>query len=219
MPVRKMSIGKIPYLGAFALCTEKFAFFPSGIPFKKEEAEKALGVHVVKGSISQSPILGLLAAGNSNGVVCSDIFEVSDGELVGAGAKVEYLRGNYTAFGNLVLANDFGALVNPDLPEDVMNSIERALGVEVRRGTLARIKNVGAVGVATNKGVMVHPDATEEELKDVEGALHVPASVGTACAGLKFVGLCVVANSKGALAGSTTTGPELGRIESSLGFI
>jgi translation initiation factor 6 len=43
--------------------------------------------------------------------------------------------------------------------------------------------------------------------------------VGTACAGLKFVGLCVVANSKGALAGSSTTGPELGRIESSLGFI
>ncbi|MEW6593198.1 MAG: translation initiation factor IF-6, partial [Candidatus Hadarchaeota archaeon] len=158
-------------------------------------------------------------AGNSNGVVCSDIFELSDGELAGAGAKVEYVKSNYTAFGNLVLANDLGALVNPDLPEDVLKSIEKALGVEARRGTLAGIKNVGAVGIATNKGAMVHPDATEEELKAVEGALHVPASVGTACAGLKYVGLCVVANSNGALAGSTTTGPELGRIESSLGFI
>jgi translation initiation factor 6 len=219
MAIKRMNVGRIPYIGAFALCTEKAALFPARLHFNEAEVKKALGVPVVKADVSQSFIIGVLAAGNSRGIICSELFDVEGDGLADLGINVGHVPGKFTAFGNLILANDSGALVHPDMPEDAVKVIEKNLGVDVQKGTIAGIKNVGAVGVATNKGVLLHPDVTEKELKAAEKALHVPADVGTACGGVKFIGICAVANSNGAVTGMTTTGPELGRIESSLGLI
>jgi translation initiation factor 6 len=212
--VRRVDFGRIPYIGAFALSTNRVALFPRGFHFKEEMAS-VLGVPLIKADISHSPLIGVLMAGNSNGLVCSDLFELSVDEEV----EVWYLPGKFTAFGNLILANDYGALVSPDLPDATIKTIGRKLEVPVKRGTIAGFKNVGAVGVATNRGVLLHPNVTAEELELVREVLRVPAEVGTACGGMKFLGLCIVANSNAALTGADTTGPELGRIESSLGFV
>jgi translation initiation factor 6 len=91
--------------------------------------------------------------------------------------------------------------------------------VQTEYATIAGLKNVGAAAVATNKGVLVHPDIRDDEINLVKGVLRVPIDVGTACSGIKYIGTCVVANSHGAITGENTTGPELGRIESALGFI
>jgi len=219
MAVRRMNLNKIPYLGVFALCTEKVALFPAVLHFNEAEAEKALGVPVVRADVSMSFIIGVLAVGNSKGIVCSELFDVEGKGLANLGIEVGHVPGKFTALGNLILVNDHGALVHPDMPEDAVKVIENKLGVEVQKGTIAGIKNVGAVGVATNKGMLLHPDVTETELKVAEKALQVPAEVGTACSGVKYVGICAVANSNGAVTGMSTTGPELGRIESSLGFM
>lgn len=219
MAVKRMNVGRIPYIGAFALCTEKVALFPAGLHFNEAEVGKALGVPVVSADVSRSFIVGILAAGNSNGIVCSELFDVEGKGLADLDVNVAHVPGKFTAFGNLVLVNDYGALVHPDMPDDAVKVIEDKLGVDVQRGTIAGLKNVGAVGVATNKGVLLHPDVAEKEMKAAEKALQVPADVGTACGGVKFIGICAVANSNGAVAGMSTTGPELGRIESSLGFM
>jgi len=219
MAVRRMNVGRIPYVGAFAICTDKVALFPAGLYFNEAEVRKALEVPVVRADLSNSFIVGVLAAGNSKGIVCSELFDVEGRGLADLDVRVGHVPGKFTAFGNLVLANDYGALVHPDMPEDAVKVIEDKLGVEAQRGTIAGLKNVGAVGVATNKGMLLHPDVAENELKAAEKALQVPADVGTACGGFKFVGICAVANSNGAVVGMTTTGPELGRMESSLGFV
>jgi translation initiation factor 6 len=159
-------------------------------------------------------------AGNSHGFICSDLFSMeNEKELATLGASIKQVPGKFTAFGNLILANDRGAIVNPDLPDEILEMIRESLAVPVERGTIAGIKNVGAAGVATNRGALLHPDVSEDELRVVERMLRVPADVGTACGGVKFVGLCMVANSNGAVVGMTTTGPELGRIDSALGFL
>jgi translation initiation factor 6 len=121
--------------------------------------------------------------------------------------------------GNMVLANDKGALASPNLSADAIETISKTLGVPTEQGTIAGINNVGAAGVATNKGALLHPDATAEEAEAAEEILGVPVDVGTGCGGVKYVGVCMIANSYGAIVGETTTGPELGRIESALGFI
>ncbi len=214
MTVKRMDIGRIPFIGAFAFCTDKFAVFPMGISFDEGTAE-SLGVPLAKMSVSASPLLGIFLAGNSNGIICPDAFRLEDGN----GFGVDYIPGKLTALGNLVLANDHGAIVSPDFPDETIGVISNRLGVPVERGTVANFNNVGAVGVATNNGVLLHPNVTESEIEHVQKVLGVQADVGTACSGLEFLGLCVLANSRGALAGTTTTGPELGRIESSLGFL
>lgn len=202
------------------MCTDRVAMFPTQFHFKERDAQNVLGVPVIKSSLGKSPLIGILMAGNSHGLVHSDLFDVEDGgRLANLKVNIQHASGKFTAFGNLVLTNDCGAIANPDLSDDLLKFISKQLNVPVERGTIAGVKNVGAAGVATNHGALLHPDVSERELKFVEKVLGVPIGVGTACSGVKFVGLCMVANSNGAVVGMTTTGPELGRIESALGFV
>ncbi|MFH1821176.1 MAG: translation initiation factor IF-6 [Methanobacteriota archaeon] len=220
MAIIKMGFNRIPYLGAFSLCTDKIALLPSNFHFRADDVENALGVPVVKTDVDRSPLIGILATGNSNSLICSELFEFGGGaQREMSGIEVSQLAGKLTAFGNIILTNDRGAIVNPEMPDHVLERVSEKLNVPVERGTIAGIKNVGAVGVATNRGALVHPDASSEEVELVEKTLGVPVDVGTACGGVKYVGLCMVANSNGAVVGMTTTGPELGRVESALGFI
>lgn len=219
MPVRRMDINRIPFVGAFSFCNEKVALFPKNVHFHPDESD-VLGVPIVHTLISKSPLLGILLAGNSSAIVCSELFELEEEEKIRAeGVEVLYIPGRLTSFGNLILANDYGAIVSPEFPDRTLKLLEKALKVEVVKCTIAGRPYVGSLGVATNKGALLHPEARAEEIETVEKVLQVPVDIGTACGGVSFLGICVIANSKGAITGSTTTGPELGRIESSLGFI
>ena len=93
------------------------------------------------------------------------------------------------------------------------------LTVHVHRRTIAGLKTVGMAGTATNKGLLVHPRATAQELAFLEDIFELPVDVGTTNYGTPMVGSGLLANSKGYVAGSKTTGYELGRIEGALGFI
>jgi len=221
MPVARLNFGRLPYLGAFGLATDRVAILPASIQKVREaRVSEVLGVEIARTNIGRSPLIGALVAGNSSGLIATGMLEAHEEEsLKRIGLRVECLPSKHTAVGNVVLANDKGALVNPDLPRDTIKFIGEVLGVPVERGTIAGLKNVGAAAVATNKGVLTHPDISGEERELVESVLGVPADVGTACGGVKYVGICVIANSSGALTGEITTGPELGRIESALGFI
>jgi len=220
MPVARVNFSRLPYLGVFALATDKIAILPSRFAVREKIVLDALGVPVIRFSISRSSLIGVLAAANSNGFLTSDMLEPEEEEILRKnGLKVAKIPGRFTAIGNMVLVNDNGALVSPDFPSEELPIIKETLGVPLERATIAGLKNVGAAAVATNKGVLVHPDITEEESRVVERVLRVPVDVGTACGGIKYLGACVVANSHGAIAGENTTGPELGRIESTLGFI
>ncbi|MFN4132970.1 MAG: translation initiation factor IF-6 [Candidatus Hadarchaeales archaeon] len=218
MVVKRMDFARNPFIGAFSLSTDKFAIFPLTLPFKKEVAS-ALGVSIIKASISKSPLLGVLMAGNSNGVLCSEAFEVEFEKGEKVDLNIGYLPGKHTALGNMILANDYGALISPEFPDSIGKLIGENLGVRVKKGTIAGFRNVGAVGIATNNGALLHPDASQEEINVASEILGVPVDIGTACSGTKFVGLCVIANSRCAIAGATTTGPELGRIESALNLL
>ena len=80
------------------------------------------------------------------------------------------------------------------------------------------MNNVGSCGVATNSGCLVHRDIEENEIKKVESILKVDVDVETANFGSPFVGSCIIANSKGAIVGESSTGPEVNRIMETLGY-
>ena len=220
LPVVRVNFDHLPFLGVFALTTDKIALLPQRFSAREKMVFDALKVRAVRASIDKSPLIGVLAAGNSNGLVASNLLEAGEERFLNElGIKVARVPGKYTAMGNMVLANDKGALVSPYLSAEALALIGETLSVPTERGTIAGIKNVGAAGVATNKGVLVHPDASAEELEAVESVLGAPVDIGTACGGVRYTGVCMIANSNGAVVGETTTGPELGRIESSLDFI
>ncbi len=124
-----------------------------------------------------------------------------------------------TAFGNLVLVNDKGAVVDPRLKEPEIKKISETLGVEVVPTEIAGLPYVGSLAVATNKGVLAHPLLKDEERKILEDVFKVPVDVGTVNCGVPYVGTGLIANSHASVAGSMTTGPEMFIIEHALGTL
>ena len=211
-----------PNIGVYVSVSEKAALIPIDAPEKVEKAlENALKVEVYRCTVYGSPLLGVLSVMNSNGLIVGKL--VRDEELrlfkklLGDSLVIEVLDVKENAVGNLVLANDKGALVSKKLPGKCVSQIADALDIEVARADIAGSYLVGALGVATNKGVLLTPLASEEEVAFVESVLRVEkADVGTVNRGNIFVRSGLAANSKGALVGYETTGPELMRISTIL---
>ena len=172
-------------------------------------------------TVGGSNTVGALATGNENGVLVSERATEREKDRIAAAAdrEVHELPGKINAAGNVVLANDYGAYVHPDLPRESLQVVERALDVPVERGDLGDVRTVGTAAVANNTGVLCHPKSREEELQAVEEALDVRADLGTVNYGAPLVGSGLLANDDGYVVGEDTTGPELGRIEETLGFI
>ncbi len=180
-----------------------------------------LGVPAIQTTVGGSSTVGALATGNENGLlVSSRVLETERDRLEDAvDVPVAELPGNINAAGNVVLTNDSGAYVHPDLPREAVQIVNDTLEVPVERGDLAGVRTVGTAAVATNAGVLCHPKATDEELDVLEDVLDVRADVGTVNYGAPLVGSGLIANENGYVVGEDTTGPELGRIEDALGYL
>jgi len=180
-----------------------------------------LEADVLPTTVGDSNTVGALATGNEAGILVSDRATEREKARIAEAAdrEVRELPGRINAAGNVVLANDYGAYVHPDLPREAVMTVRDVLEVPVERGDLADVRTVGAAAVATNTGVLCHPKAREPELQAVEETLDVRADLGTINYGAPLVGSGLVANDAGYVVGEDTTGPELGRIEEALGFI
>jgi translation initiation factor 6 len=201
-----------PSIGVYSFATEKIVVVPKAVPLKiaKRMAEW-LQVKLVHTSIAGSMLAGAFVCGNSNGILLP--VSVCEEELAAVKASFEgnvtIMETKKTAYGNLVLSNDFGAVVDSRFKEPTIKQISDTLGVEAVRAEIGGLPYVGSLAVATNKGVLAHPLLKDDERKVLENVFKVPVDVGTVNCGIPYVGTGLIANSHGAVAGSMTTGPEM----------
>jgi translation initiation factor 6 len=199
-------------IGVYSLATEKIVVIPKIVPIKKaERIADWLKVQLVHTSIAGSVLAGAFVCANSNGILFPN--SVRDEELARFkplfGNNITVMETRKTAYGNLVLANDFGAVVDPRLKESQIKQISDTLGVRTVPSEIAGLPYVGSLAVATNKGVLAHPLLKDTERKVLENVFKVPVDVGTINCGIPYVGTGLLANSHAAVAGSMTTGPEM----------
>jgi translation initiation factor 6 len=199
-------------IGVYSLANDRFVVIPKMVPQKKaERTAEWLNVQLVHTSIGGSVLAGALACANSNGILLPN--SVREEELAvlktAFDGAVTVMETKKTAYGNLVLANDYGAVVDPRFKEPEMRQIAETLGVEAVAGEIAELPYVGSLAVATNKGVLAHPLLKDKERKLLEGVFKVPVDVGTVNCGIPYVGTGLISNSRAAVAGSLTTGPEM----------
>jgi translation initiation factor 6 len=199
-------------IGVYSLANDKFILIPPMVPLiKAERTAEWLKVQLVHTSVGGSVLAGALACANSNGILLPNSIRAE--ELVAIKAVFEgditVMETKKTAYGNLVLANDNGAVVDPRFKDSEIMQIADTLGVEVIPGEIAGLPYVGSLAVATNKGVLAHPLLDAEERKLLEDILKVPVDVGTVNCGIPYVGTGLMGNSHAAVAGSMTTGPEM----------
>ncbi len=199
-------------IGVYSLANDKFALIPKMVPLDKaQKTAEWLQVPLIHSSVGGSLLAGSLACANSNGIILSSFTRQEELETIKAGfdGNITVMESRKTAFGNLVLANDKGALVDERMTPKIKEQVADALGVEVVPGRIAGLTYVGSLGLATNKGVLAHPLLKDEEKKVLESVFKVPVDVGTINCGIPYVGTGLIANSHAAVAGSLTTGPEM----------
>ena len=218
----RTSVAGSPYVGVFAHASTSCLLVRRDIDDDTTAAiAEELGVESVPITIGGSGTVGALAAGNDHGLVVSSqltdrereaISDATDGDVV-------ELPGRINAAGNVVLANNTGAYVHPELNDEAVARVEEALNVPVVRGALGDRQTVGTAAVATNAGVLCHPQSREAELEILEDHLDAYVDLGTINYGAPLLGSGLLATDEGFVVGEKTTGPEIGRIEDTLGFI
>ncbi len=206
----------------YSLATENVVLIPIMVPKKKaQEFADWLKVKLVHTAISGSVLIGALACANSNGMLLPNSVREEELEHIKEfySGNITVMETKKTAYGNLVLANDNGAVADPRFKPDAIQKISDALGVEVVQTEIAGLPYVGSLACATNKGVLAHPMLKEEEKKILESVLKVPVDVGTINCGVPYVGTGLIGNSCSVVAGSMTTGPEMFIIEHAMGTL
>ena len=212
-----MDINGNPYIGVYCHANEEFAIVPPEFSKKMiSEIEEGLDVEVIKTTIANSSITGVLVCSNSKGMVVTNFTESSELKDIKDRINIFHIPDVLNAVGNNILVNDTFAMVHADFKKETIEGIKDTLGVEVVKGKIAGVKTVGAAGVVTNKGLLCHPQASKRELDLLRESFDVNTAIGTANYGTPLVGACMIANSKGAVVGSITTPIELGRIEEAL---
>jgi translation initiation factor 6 len=127
---------------------------------------------------------------------------------------VQRVEERLSALGNVVVANDYVALVHPELDRETEEIIADVLGVEVFRQTIAGNTLVGSFCSLSNKGCLVHPRTTIEDQDELSSLLQVPLVAGTINRGSDVIGAGLVVNDWAAFTGVDTTSTEISVIES-----
>jgi translation initiation factor 6 len=210
-------------IGVFSLLTDDLFIAPSLAPETRiTRLGEQLKVKTVFTTVGCSLLIGVLACANSNGIILPHMVleeEIKPIRAAAEDANITIMETKRTAYGNMILANDYGAIVDPRLQQEALKQISETLCVEVVPGEIAQLPYVGSLAVATNKGVIAHPLIKEDEQELLKDVLHVPLDVGTVNCGIPYVGTGLLGNSHGAVVGSMTTGPELFIIENALDLV
>jgi translation initiation factor 6 len=210
-------------IGVFSLLTDQLFVAPSLAPeMRIQRLGEQLKVKTAFTTIGYSLLIGALACANSKGIILPHSVreeEIEPIRAVAGDTRITVMETKRTAYGNMVLANDYGAIADPRLQQDTLRQISETLCVEVVPGEVAGLPYVGSLAVATNKGVLAHPLIKEDEQELLKNVLRVPLDVGTVNCGIPYVGTGLLGNSYGAVVGLLTTGPELFIIENALDLV
>ena len=202
---------KSPNIGIFVKANDSVMLVPQGFAETKgDKLADFLQVRSVQVSVAGTRLIGPMSVMNNTGILLPSLADDEEVRWLkqSTGLKVEKLESKFTAVGNLIAANDNGALVS-SLLKNVEGQIQDVLGVPVQSMDVGGFVQTGAMVVATNVGAGVHPRATERDVKLVSEALQVPAEPLTINGGVPFLSSGIVANTKTIVVGSLTSGPEL----------
>jgi translation initiation factor 6 len=208
-----------PNIGLFAFATDSFCLANNFIGEKAAALiHKTLRVPVHRTRMLGTGLIGIFAAGNAKGIVISDRIHHEEIAQIKKKCDVLVLETKHTAMGNLILANDRGCIISKEL-EGLGQDIEAFLGVETKVGTIAGMDLVGSLAIANSKGCLIHKAATTKEKELIGKTLDVAVLPGSVNFGNQWIRSGLIANSHGFVSGDRTSGPELGLVAETLGFV
>jgi len=207
-------------IGVFAKLTNSYCLTALGGSTKFYSVfESELGdvVPIVHTTIGGTRIIGRLTAGNRHGLLVPA--STTDQELqhlrnsLPDTIAIQRVEERLSALGNVIAANDYVALVHPDVDRETEEIIADVLKVEVFRQTVADNVLVGSYCAITNQGGLVHPKTSVQDQDELSSLLQVPLVAGTVNRGSDVIGAGLVVNDWCAFTGLDTTAIEVSVIE------
>ncbi len=212
MGIFRYDLYKSPNVGIFAKSNDSIVLLPFGYAeTKSKKLVDYLEVEPIFVSIAGNRLIGPMVVLNNNGMILPSI--ASDDEITYlkqvTGLNVARLDSKLTAIGNLISANDHGAIVSPLFKGEFDKQIEDILGINVHTMAIADFNQTGSMLVSNNYGAGIHPKASEKEIETVSSILKVDVEPLTINGGIPYLSSGIICNSKSLVVGSITTGPEL----------
>lgn len=208
-------------IGVFSKLTNGYALVAIGgseILYSVFERELHDIVPVVHTSVANGMrIIGRMTVGNRKGLLVPA--STTDQELLHLrnslpdSVVVQRVEERLSALGNVAVANDYVALVHPELDRETQEILADTLGVEVFAETIAGNSLVGTYCAISNKGGIVHPHSTVAEIEQIASLLQVPIVAGTVNRGSEALGCGLVVNDWCAFVGTDTTATEISVLE------
>ena len=210
--IHKYDVYRSPNVGLFLRTNNDTLLLPFGFAeTKAKKLKEYLDVEkIIHVSIAGTRLIGPMTVMNNNGILLPST--VSDDEiriLKQTGLNVDRLKSKFTAIGNLISANDKGAVVSNLFKGEVDQNIKDILGVPLQTLSIGGYIQVGSMIVATNAGAIVHPIASDSEISTISEILQVEAEPATVNGGSPFLSSGILANFSSVIVGNLTTGPEL----------
>lgn len=212
MDIIKYDVYRGPNIGIYINANDDYVLVPMG--FAKSKADKLseyLGAEALFTSVANTRLIGALAVMNNRGILLPKTAYSSEYDFLKKETELEVgvLDSKYTALGNVICANDRGAIVSPWLSKDDCRAVSQVLGVEVYQKRIAGFYQTGAVLAANNGGAAIHPEADDEDMKVFANVLGTKIEHSTINNGIPYVSSGVLANNNNVVVGSLTTGPEI----------
>ena len=212
MDIIKYDVYRGPNLGVYVSVNDSMILVPMG--FAESKAEKLaeyLGVDCHYASIANTRLIGALSVMNGSRMLIPKTSFDDEYERLRKATDLEIsvLDSRFTALGNLICANDRGAIVSPLMSASECRAISDMLDVEVFQSKIAGFNQTGSVMAANDSGAVIHPEADEEDMKVFAGILGVKVEQCSVNNGIPYVSSGILANNNAVLVGSMTTGPEI----------
>ncbi len=216
MQIEQSDLLGTAFVGVFAATNDKVTFLP---PNAEEEfitlVEDVLKTEVAIVSVANSSLLGVMTSMNSSRIALPRTTYKDEQEVFKSYFKTSVF-GGFTAVGNMMTVNDKGIALSPLISTKDANALKKAFDIPVERVSIAGLDTTGSCVVATNNGFLSNPNTTKEGMNKLSKLFGANGAIGSLNYGNPFVKGCILANSNGAIVGSTSTPFELGRVDDAL---
>jgi len=212
MDIIKYDVYRGPNLGVYISVNDSIGLVPMG--FAQTKADKLaeyLDIEIHHTAIANTRLIGALSVMNNKGVLLPTTAYQNEYDYLKAETdlEVEVLDTKFNALGNVICANDKGAVVSPWLSKQDCQTISDVLGVEVIQKKIAGFNQTGVVLVANDSGAAIHPEADEEDMKVIANVLGTNVEQSSINNGVPYVSSGILVNNNCVVVGSLTSGPEI----------
>ena len=212
MDIIKYDVYRQPNIGVFINVNDTIGLVPMG--FAETKANKLaeyLNVEIFHTAIANTMLIGTLSVMNNKGILLpstayQDEYDYLKNET---DLEVGVLDTKFNALGNVICANDKGAIVSPALSKEDCKVISDVMGVEVLQKKIAGSHLSGVSLKANNTGGVIHPEAEEKDIKIIVDLLSVNVEQTSINGGVPYVTSGILANNHCIIVGSMTSGSEI----------